>query len=213
MKNKKLTKWIALLLCGIICLAMLAGCVNAGAENIEKSEQEETSEAVSEESAASEAPEASSEPEESSEEEQFAWDVKPFDWDAVLEDYTAVTDWSPPRYHRGEVEYFFVWDDSDVLAWTTVRIWTDGYYKDEPDLRPAKERAEHIIAYLEENNRRYAYISNNDQSYEMIAPLSYNDIVKLNEFGGYVFSRAYGSPRNEDSWWHTYEGPLTIIYG
>lgn len=217
MKEKNITKRIALLLCAALCLAVLAGCVSAGAEEIERSIPEETTEAVSAEPAESESSEASEEVEESSEEEaRCAWDVKPFDWDAVVEydpAYVRADLAIGATYHKFtyQVDNGIWHTQPDTLTWVSINIPSeDSYY--EEDTIPAKDRAEHLFEYLEANDRRYAYQTYEEINYKVIAPISFNEILKFSEFGGYIFAWTY-SPRNEMSPWYSYDGPLPIIYG
>ena len=211
-------KALVLLLCGVICTALLAGC---GEEQTE-SASGQSSEVGTEDPVSSE-PESEPVSEESEEPrvEKTAWDLKPFDWDAVIgldqtETISYVTMDAINRYHSFNMHNFVkIWvDDPDALTWVQVSIPKDDYseYVGEKNIVPAKERAAHIIELLEDRNRRYAYISYDEMSYTLIAPISYHEIEELNIFGGYFF-RCVISPRNEESVWYNYEGEERIIYG
>lgn len=220
-------KTLALLLCGVACLALLAGCVTTKAKPAdelkpESSAQTETSTPDTSEPVSDPAEESSGE---ASEPEVFVWDVKPFDWDAVIaleqtEEIVQLNMDAVCPYHSFNLlNKVKVWvDEPDTLTWVYVWIPRDDYddYRG-VEVTPAKERAAHLFALLDENDRRYAFVSYDDEEYEMCVPISYNEILELSEFGGYFFACTH-CPRTEDGPWMKREvrrgdeGPYFTVY-
>ena len=92
-------------------------------------------------------------------------------------------------------------DEPDTLTRVYVWIPRDDYHNFyNVEVTPAKERAAHLFALLDENDRRYVYVSYDDEEYEMCVPISYNEILELSEFGGYLFKCTH-CPRTEGGPW------------